>query len=88
MEVTSLADTGVSLSLLRGNVAGNVIQSQGYLFSFTKCTLVLVTLSGDQLNVEGSLEIDIPDIKVVTFEVVRNMAHEAILRWDQMSKHG
>ena len=53
-----------------------------------KCTLALVTLSGDQLNVEGSLEIAIPNIGVVTFVVICNMAHEAILGWDQMLKHG
>ena len=53
-----------------------------------KCTLVLVILSGDQLNIEGSLEIAIPDIGVVTFVIICNMAHEDILEWDQMSNHG
>ena len=86
-EVTTLADTGVSLSLVRGDVTWTVIWSQGWPFSLTKCTVPLVTLSGDQLNVEGSLEIAVLDIGVVTFVVIRNMAHEAILGWDQMLKH-
>ena len=50
--------------------------------------LEVMTLSGDQLNVEGSLDIAIPDIRVVTFIVVCNMAQEDSMGLGQISKHG
>ncbi len=84
----ALTDTGASLSLLRGDVARRVMLKQGRPFKLTRCRLALVTLSGDQLSIEGQLEVAVGDVGVVSFIVVREMKHECILGWDQMSKHG
>ena len=34
------------------------------------------------------LDITLMDIAVVTFVVVKNMAHDAIIGWDQLYQHG
>ena len=69
-------------------MARRVIQSQGRPFKLTRCRLALVTLSGDQLSIEGELEVAIPGVGVTRFIVVKNMKHECILGWDQMSRYG
>ena len=84
----ALADTGASLSLLRGDVARRVMRLQGRPFKLTRCKLALVTLSGDQLSIEGQLEVAIPDVGVARFIVVKTMNHDCILGWDQMSRYG
>ena len=86
--VLALVDTGASLSLLRGDRAREIMYKRGRPFILTKCNLALVTLSGDRLNVEGCLEALVPEVGLVKFVVVKNMAHEAILGWDQMSRYG
>ena len=39
------------------------------------------------MKVEGNMEIVVPDVGIVTFVVVKTMAHEAILGWDQLHRH-
>ena len=70
------SQSGASLSLLRGNVPWP--ESRAAIQSHKVNISIIVTLS-NQLNVEGRLKIGIPDIGIVTFVVVDNMAHEAIL---------
>jgi len=83
-----LADTGASVSLLRGDVARRVVSRLGRPFTLTRCTLALVTLSGSQLNIEGKIELNVEGVGSVSFVVVKDMKHECILGWDQMRRHG
>ena len=45
-------------------------------------------MSGQWMKVEGNVEIVVPDVGIVTFAVVKTIAYEAILGWDQLRQHG
>ena len=84
----TLIDTGASKSLIRRDVAVNVLNGLGRPAVFQKCKEVLTSVTGHGLEVVGKIELLIQPVGLVSFLVVSAMSQECIVGMDQLKRHG
>ena len=85
--VCALVDTGAARTLVSGQVLHEITQACG-----RQCVLrptgTLVSVSGEELHVEGETEVMVDDVGPMRVVVMNKMHHPCILGWDQLQRYG
>ena len=86
--VTALIDTGAARTLIRQDVALSVLKDIGRPPLFKRNNDYVISMTGNQVNILGSIELSIVDVGIINFLVVDKMLHEMIIGYDSLMKFG
>ena len=83
----ALIDTGASRSLIRHDVAVEMMRRMKRTTEFQPTNCVLKSVTGHGIDIEGMTDILIPRVGLVTFQVIRDMAPQCLIGIDQLYRH-
>ena len=87
-KLTALVDTGAARTLVRQDVADNILKASGRPLVYRKYSKSIVSLTGNSVNILGQVELRLKNVGVVECLVVDNMSHELLIGYDALNKHG
>ena len=82
----SLVDTGASRTLIRWDVARELMSAGGQRH-IRKCSERIISLTGNALDIVGEVELQ-SQVGPLRFVIVKDLSHEAILGYDQLARYG
>ncbi len=84
----ALVDTGASCTLVRQDVAEETLRRCKRPLCYGKATDYITSVTGNPLDILGTVDFMIPNVGVITAFVVKDMSHEIIIGYDVLTKYG